>query len=476
MGVANNLVRAISGLLLGLSVLAGAARGAHADTQTPAPTSAIRVIQQTQRTSFGKEIRVTLQAESDAGEIVAVKGWFRPRGPDRISSYTYPEFRPGRTVTASFSIKTGESAYYPPGTDFDYHFELTDSAGNTFETPRQTVEYLDPRFTWKRQARGPLTAVYYNLPDDRVSRLLDDAAADLPRLARMTGADASEPYKAVLYRTVSEATSAFPRVSETATDRQFFAGFAQSEYGLFVLGEPAEGTFVHELTHLLVGQAVDSPLAAPVPAWLNEGLATFSEGNDTAALNARIRSAAGSGRLLKLRAMNSIPGRGPEIGTFYPQAGAFVGYLHTRFGPDGLAALLRRINEGRKVYDAAKDVWSVSLDDVENDWRASLGAQPLPTPSPTAPPEPSPTAPATPALAAEAPAPPVSTTPSPAPTPAPAPTPGPALPTVTSPSVQAASSVASSSFWAYILVAAAAGLLLVAAAGVIRGARRGGSV
>jgi hypothetical protein len=230
----------------------------------------------------------------------------------------------------------------------------------------------------------------------------------------MIGVTPGQPFKAVLYRTVSEATAAFPRVSETATDRQFFAGFAQPEYGLFVLGEPVAGSFVHELTHLLVGQAVSSPLAASVPSWLNEGLAVLSEGETTAGLNSQVSRAARSGDLLKLRSMGSIPGRRDGIALFYPQSGAFVAYLRDRFGPEGLASLLAGINGGLKVHDAALASWGVSLDDIEKDWRVSLGAGPLPTPSP---------APGTPGPVAATPLADVTPAPSPAPVATPAPEP-----------------------------------------------------
>jgi len=444
------------------------APGSDALAQTPSPAhvparaSSVRVIEQRHQITFGDEIRVTLEADAGTGEIVAVKGWFRPRGPGRISSYTYPDFVPGQRISASFSIKTGDTTYFPPGTEFDYRFELTDSSGNTTQTATQTVEYLDPRVSWKRQSRGPLAAVHYNLPDDRVAQLLDAAAARLPELARLTGADAERPYKAVLYRSVSDATPAFPRVSEAATDRQFFAGFAQPEFGLFVLGAPEVSTFVHELTHLFVDQALPSPLAAPMPSWLNEGLAVWAEGDGLQSLNSRIASAARSNRLLKLRAMGSIPGRASDISLFYPQAGAFVGYLNTRFGPNGLASLLRHMNEGRKVYDAAQEAWGVSLDDVENEWRASLGARPLPTPSPTTAPSSSPAS--TPGNSSTA-TPPTTA----APTPAPAST---AIPATQTPS----SSGTSLPTWALAAIAGGACLVVALAFALARRRRRQGTV
>jgi hypothetical protein len=398
---------------------------------------------------YGSEIAITLLAESDASDIVGVTARYRPRGPDRISVYSYPAFTPGRSITATLSIKTGDGAYFPPGTVFDIYFEITDSAGNVLQTEPQTVEYLDPSFSWKRLTRGGLTAVYYNLQDDAVARLMDAAASALPALILMTGAPAGQEYKAVLYRTVAEATSSFPRVSETATDRQFFAGFAQPEYGLFVLGAPEEGSFKHELTHLLVAAAVTSPLAGPVPAWLNEGLAVWAEGDGLGTLNSRIRSAATGGRLLRIRSMGALPGTRSAISLFYPQSGAFAGYLHQRFGAEGIAALLKSINEGRKVHDAALNVWGVSLDDIENDWRISLGAQALPTPTTELA--------ATPTLSPEG-------VPAPSPEPADALSPTPASFEPSRPAENQRRFPA----WALFLVVGAAGLAIGALAGRIR--------
>ncbi len=345
-----------------------------------ATNGAVRVLDESFEISFGSNIRVTLRAESNS-DITAVKGWFKPRGQGRISSYAYADFTPGSSITATFAIRTGNGAYYPPGTEFDYRFELTDANGVVTHTPTRVVEYLDPELEWKRMVVGSLTGVYYNLSDAQVRSLLVAASARLPDLLELTGADASAQFKAVLYRSVADATPSFPSVSQTATDRQFFAGFAEPEYGLFVLGSPGIDTFTHELTHLLVAQVVSSPLAASVPAWLNEGLAVWSERSDIGELNARIRSAAAGNRLLKLRSMSIIPGRSSDISLFYPQSGAFVGYLSNRYGPDKISTILRSIDAGMKVYEAVEAALNVSLDQIENEWRLSIGASVLPVPT-----------------------------------------------------------------------------------------------
>ena len=84
---------------------------------------------------------------------------------------------------------------------------------------------------------------------------------------------------------------------------------------------------VHEATHLLLDRAVDSPLAR-VPAWLNEGLAMYFE-SDSYRREATVARAARDSALLRLGAMNTVPGRPEDVRQFYA-AVLERGRLHDR--------------------------------------------------------------------------------------------------------------------------------------------------
>jgi len=372
-----------------LAALAGAATAA-------ADSPPITVLDSRHTIDFGTAIHFSFDAISSQAPITEVEARFRPRGPNTVWSYTYASFTPGNTVHAEFDIRTGGSAYYPPGVEFDVYSIITDAAGNALQTQPERIEYLDPLSEWQRRTTGAVTTISHDLPPSTIDALLDAAANRLPAIMETVGVQQPGEYKAILFSSTREAEALFPPVSETVRREHTFAGFAYSEYGLFVLAHPRAGMFVHELTHLLVAHATRSPLARPVPAWLNEGLAVFFETGSSAASRERAAAAARRGELLPLSAMNTIPGKPGDISLFYPQSGSFVGYLIERFGRAPIAGILQRLDSGLRIADAVEQALGTPLEDLDAAFRHWMGDPSAPaapaTPAPPASPAPDATA------------------------------------------------------------------------------------
>ena len=409
-------------------------------TAVAAGSPPIAVLDSHHTIDFGTAIRFSLDITGNQAPITEVKARFKPRGPNTVWSYTYADLTAGETVHAGFKIATGGSAYYPPGVEFDVYWIVTDAAGNVLETQPERVEYLDPRFEWERRTAGALTAVSHDVAPSTVDALLDAATEGLPAIMEAVGLDSPGEYTAVLFSSTADAEPFFPPVSETARREHTFAGFAYSEYGLFVLGRPRPGMFVHELTHLLLADATASPLARPVPAWLNEGLAVFFETGSADASRNKVQATARRGDLLPLSAMNTIPGRPDDISTFYPQSGSFVGYLIERFGRTAIAGILQRLDSGTPIAAAVEQALGTTLEDVDAAFRDSMGAPS--TPTPLASPAPDPTA--TPAATAPA---------------------GQPTPDEPAPDKPAPDGNGTTNTLLYLLIAAAGGLLIGAALG-----------
>ena len=327
--------------LAAIAVVATMATGVSATTNALQPdaqqpnasreVSPLPILDHRAEIDFGEEIELHAEVEIGGIQTVEVKAIYRPIGPSRISTYAYADVQVRTAqdkLNVQFTIPTGGTKYYPPGTEFDVHFELLDSEGVTHSTAPFRVEYLDPRINWRRVSNGPVTAVYHGISDNLARDLVDHAVAVLPGITATIGVDEPPSIKAVLFDSVRQATPYFPTVSKTATDRQFFAGFAMSEYGLFVMASPSRGIFVHEMTHLVVAESEKSPLGRDAPSWLNEGLAVyFQNEGDVRSLERRLAGPARQGNLLPIKNMNRVPGRRDEINVFYPQAGHFVAYL-----------------------------------------------------------------------------------------------------------------------------------------------------
>ncbi|NQW20589.1 MAG: hypothetical protein HQ477_07700 [Chloroflexi bacterium] len=350
----------------------------------------LTITSQTADIDYGEKITITttVDAGSYPAEIEAVRALFRPQGGSTIWSYSYPEYSVGGAISGeisvTFDIPTGPGSYYPPGTEFDIEIEVTNRSGETSSViSPTTVEYLDPAKNWERVQGNGYTVVYYGVARSRVEDLVAAVDSRIPTLEATLGITDPPDFKAVVFPSVQEATPSFPPVSQTATDQFLFAGFAQPEYRLFVQGQMNATTFTHELAHLYTHEAVVSSFLSGIPSWLNEGLSRFLETGSSESSNARLRSSVRPDELLSLSHMQTIPGQRSDVSIFYPQAGAFVGYLVDEYSHAGMADLLGEVNKGRSIQRAFELIYHKPLYEVENDWRKLFNADPLPIPSAT---------------------------------------------------------------------------------------------
>ena len=334
---------------------------------------------------YGNKITISLTVKPGIDSVESVRALFKPRGGSTVWSYSYPEFSTNTMdISLKVEIPTGPGSYYPPGTEFDLEIELIDVEGNIYrDSSNKSIQYLDPSKNWKDAKGEGFSILYYGVQTSRVENLITQVNARIPTIKKVVGVNNTPEFKAVVFPSVQEATPSFPPISKTATDQLFFAGFAQPQYRLFVQGQMNTLTFIHELTHLYVHEAVSSSLTARMPSWLDEGLAVFLETGKSEPSNQRLRSSVRPDELLLLRNMNTIPGRREDVFIFYPQAGAFVGYLVEKYGADTMARYLAGINNGESAIENFKEIYGISIYEIENDWRSTFNATPITIPSPT---------------------------------------------------------------------------------------------
>lgn len=350
----------------------------------------LTIISQTVDIDYGEKISIS--AMVDAGpnilEIENVKTLFRARGGSTIWSYSYPEYsindNHNNELSITFEILTGPGSYYPPGAEFDFEIEITDIHGERSSViSSEAIEYLDPANDWERVQGDGFTVVYYGVDRSKVEDLVATIDHLIPTLEATLGVTDTPNFKAIVFPSIQSATPSFPPVSQTATDQFLFAGFAQPEYRLFVQGQMNTTTFTHELAHLYTHEAVSSSLMGGIPSWLGEGLARFLESGSSESSNERLRDSVRPDELLSLKHMQSIPGQRSDVFIFYPQAGAFVGYLVEEYHHEAMADFLTLLNKGRSVQDAFEIVFNKPLYEVENEWRSLFNAAPLPIPTAT---------------------------------------------------------------------------------------------
>ena len=340
------------------------------ETGDPRAELSIRVVSDGHEIDFPEAIRLRLEIEAD-DEIAEVTLFYHLAGtPSRV--YGYPQVMVGRSVSTEFSIRTDGANYLPSGVEIEYYYRIRGAGGGVVETPHTRVTYLDPVYRWRELRQGDLIVTWHDISEERVRTVLSNVEPRMQAAKDMFGLDDVRPIKAVIFNSRQEADRGLPFVSEAASRRHLYGGFAFREYDQFVLSGLTEHGIAHEATHLLLNQAVTSPLAK-VPAWLNEGLATYFEASDSGRART-VAAAAKDRRLLRLRSMGAVPGRPDDVTVFYAQAWSVVTHMIETYGAERMSALLDALGSGVEIDEALRQVYGTGVDGLEADWRARLSA------------------------------------------------------------------------------------------------------
>lgn len=328
----------------------------------------IQVISHQEQSNFPSSVTFSLTAQGD-NEILRIRLNLRTAG-SQTWTYVYPKFSPGRRVTASFSLSTRGANYLPPGTDIEYQYSIEDASGNRHETPPAVHEYTDHRFQWQETQVGPLTLRYYDIPRSRLDRAVAELEGELEKIGDLLGSQSHRPIKGIIYNSRLHAEDALPRFSRTTTEQQVFHGFAFPAHRVFIAIGLESGVMVHESSHLLLDQALE-PRSAPIPSWLDEGLASYLEPGSRPQSGQSLSS-----RGLPLRAMSSLSGTPREIGAFYQKSESVVAFLIEEEGEESFRDFLEELRAGRTIDTALLNTYGFDTDGLDQSWsESSRGAR-----------------------------------------------------------------------------------------------------
>jgi len=131
-------------------------------------------------------------------------------------------------------------------------------------------------------------------------------------------------------------------------------------------------TLWHELAHVITLQMSNNRL----PRWLSEGTSVFEErrarpewGRE---MDITFAQALGEGKLLKLANLDSGFADPRQISLSYYQSSLVVEHLIATYGEPQFHAFVRSYGKGIETDDAVKEVFGVSIDDLQKSFDASL--------------------------------------------------------------------------------------------------------
>ncbi|MEK7848979.1 MAG: peptidase MA family metallohydrolase, partial [Chloroflexota bacterium] len=330
--------RWIRGLLLALALLVAGL----APTLAQAPPSAPAIAAPPQvEARFPTAIAFSLSATSQSPITRAVLRYRL----DRIGCFEelvdrHPEFSPSTELEVSWTLDMRKIGGLPTGARLRYQWLVEDAAGNRQATPEKVLRFEDTRYSWRNLRQGMVTLYWYRGNEAFASRLLAAAQAALDRLSQDTGTRLERPVELYIYESAAALRQArvFPQAWE--------GGVAFPAYGVVAIGvaqdqvQWGEGAVAHELAHLGIYQ-MSFNCYQDLPTWLNEGLATYAEGDPAPDQRLRLQQAIAANQLISVRSLSSSFPADPEQARLsYAESRSLVAFLIEKYGQEKMTQLL----------------------------------------------------------------------------------------------------------------------------------------
>jgi hypothetical protein len=328
---------------------------------------------------FPSQAEFTLEAESYV-EIVDVRLYYQVDMMNyaEVVSEGWAEFTPANKIEANW-VWDMENASLPPGAEVTYWWMIEDAAGSKFETSPEIMHFDDERYLWQSLTDtvpqgGELTLFWYEGGDSFARELMDTCKEGLARLTQDIGAYPERPIKIYIYASTSDLQGAmiFP---QEWTGGVAFTGFSTIAIGISPVGlDWGKRALVHELTHLVVHQATFSPYGQ-LPIWLDEGLATYNEGELDPVFRSSLEEAILEDELISVRSLCSPFSAYYEIACLsYAQSYSLVEYLLDNYGQDRMLDLLTLLKQGNTYDEALTEVYGFDIDGLDAHWRETLAS------------------------------------------------------------------------------------------------------
>ncbi len=371
-------VAAIAVLLVIVGSFAFEARSADAQ-------QAITVTEQGVENQFPDGLRFHLEAQSSS-PIEEIRVYVRKLGQSSRSVYRTVEFEPGERISgeALFQSKTSNE-FIPTGTRLSYYFDIRTADGQRLETEPQILVYLNRGLDWDSVSDGLINVYYYHhtsQSEERANQVLEVAADTYAHMGPILGVELTEPMNLVVYSDYADMRAALPPKSRVAAQQLRTLGQAYTtERTLLVdgstdvfVGDNILSTTAHEFTHLLVADAAGSAYGQ-VHLWLNEGLAVYSEGGNTE-FDFYVNTAIRNDAVPPLASLRNYAGTPQETLRNYGLGHSVVTYMLDTYGTEKMTRLFAAIRTMHNSEKALEAAYGLTIVELDNEWRVSLGLSP----------------------------------------------------------------------------------------------------
>ncbi|MEW6033487.1 MAG: peptidase MA family metallohydrolase [Chloroflexota bacterium] len=326
--------------------------------------------------SFPNSMLFMVKAESDA-DIMELRLHYTVERQNYalVTSEAWAQFRPALVVDTSWLWDMRKGGL-PPGAVLQYWWTAEDAAGRSSASSPTNVSFEDDRYKWQAVTEGAVTLLWYEGGRPFADELLASAQQALQRLSADTGASPPGKVGIYVYASAADLRGAllFPQ--------EWTGGVAFVSYNIIAIGIPTSAlswgkrAVAHELTHWVVGGLTFNSYGAGLPTWLEEGLATYGEGDMSPDTKAWLDKAISENKLLSVRSLSSpFSAITEQAYISYAQSYSLVAYLIREHGRERMLELLNVFRQGSGYDQALRQVYGFDQDGLDTLWRRSIGVQ-----------------------------------------------------------------------------------------------------
>lgn len=290
-----------------------------------------------------------------------------------VTSEGWAQFAPATTVDGQWVWDMRKSGL-PAGSQVEYWWTAVDAAGKTGQTSPATVSFSDDRHKWQTISSGPITLEWYNGNQAFANSLLTAGTQGLQRIESDTGAIPQGQVTIYIYASAQDLQSA------QLFAQQWEGGVTFQGYDIIAVGVPTnqlsygQRAVPHELTHWIVGQITFNNFGAGLPTWLDEGLATYGEGQLSPDYKSALDSAIRSNQLISVRSLSSpFSAIAQQALISYGESNSIVTFMINTYGKAKMRELLGVFQQGSGYDDALMKVYGFNQDGLDSLWKKSLG-------------------------------------------------------------------------------------------------------
>ncbi len=292
------------------------------------------------------------------------------------SAKARPDFEPSNKVRVSWTWDFRKSGSPPPGARIWWRWHVQDEAGDQLEVAEQEHFFDDPRYDWS-EIRSDELVLLSAVPDEALNQALWEAANHaLERLEGDIGARPERLVKIYNYPSTQDLRDARVHVQDWTGALALYA------YQTILLGvnqdelDWGQRCIAHELAHIVIHQVTFNCLG-DLPTWLDEGLAAYAEGDLSDTQREALDQAIATDDLIALQSLSgTFPTSSRRASLAYAQSRQVVSYLIKTYGQEKMAELLQTFKEGTSYDKALQRVYGLDTQELNNQWRVSLGLLP----------------------------------------------------------------------------------------------------